>query len=231
MGQPITVTVRPGVRNDVRHFEINRSLTGMQTHRYRAGEAIPGTKPPDELARRLFALGVEAVTIYSSVVTVVAPGVAGEDRAGQGGEQREAGGDPQGPDDALVPDPRSCHRQASTMRMVATTMRTAATARRTIVGSSVAWRRAPSRPPRRLPAMIGPAWVRLMRPWAAKTSRAAADVIPTVNVVVAAATLTGTRMISLVAGVLMNPPLAPAMPATSPASDIAASPTGRLRAR
>jgi len=73
MGQPITVTVRPGVRNDVRHFEINRSLTGMQTHRYRAGEAIPGTKPPDELARRLFALGVEAVTIYSSVVTVVAP--------------------------------------------------------------------------------------------------------------------------------------------------------------
>jgi hypothetical protein len=73
MGQPITVTVRPGVREDVRHFEINRSLTGMQTHRYRAGEAIPGTKPPDELARRLFALGVSAVTIYSSVVTIVAP--------------------------------------------------------------------------------------------------------------------------------------------------------------
>jgi hypothetical protein len=73
MGQPITVTVRPGVRGDVRHFEINRSLTGMQIHRYRAGEAIPGNKPPDELARRLFALGVEAVTIYSSVVTVVAP--------------------------------------------------------------------------------------------------------------------------------------------------------------
>jgi hypothetical protein len=45
----------------------------MQTHRYRAGEAIPGTKPPDELARRLFALGVSAVTIYSSVITVVAP--------------------------------------------------------------------------------------------------------------------------------------------------------------
>ena len=74
MGQPITVTVRPGVRGDVRHFELNRSLTGMQTHGYRAGEAIPGTKPPDELARRLFALGVSAVTIYSSVVTVVAPG-------------------------------------------------------------------------------------------------------------------------------------------------------------
>ncbi|HZQ77004.1 MAG TPA: hypothetical protein VFE55_06725 [Acidimicrobiia bacterium] len=73
MGQPITVTVRPGVRGDVRHFEINRSLTGMQTQRYRGGEAISGTKPPDELARRLFALGVSTVTIYSSVITVVAP--------------------------------------------------------------------------------------------------------------------------------------------------------------
>ncbi len=73
MGQPITVTVRPGVRSDVRHFDLNRSLTGMQTHRYRAGEEIAGTLPPDELARRLFELGVSAVTIYSSVVTVVAP--------------------------------------------------------------------------------------------------------------------------------------------------------------
>ena len=73
MGQPITVTVRPGVRSDVRHFELNRSLTGMQTDRYLAGQEIAGTKPPDELARRLFALGVSAVTIYSSVVTVVAP--------------------------------------------------------------------------------------------------------------------------------------------------------------
>ena len=73
MGQPITVTVRPGVRSDVKHFELNRSLTGMQTHRYTAAQPPTGTKPPDELARRLFALGVSAVTVYSSVVTVVAP--------------------------------------------------------------------------------------------------------------------------------------------------------------
>ena len=73
MGQPITVTVRPGVRGDVRHFEFNRSLTGMQTYRYTAAEPVTGTKPPDELARRLLALGVSAVTIYSSVATVVAP--------------------------------------------------------------------------------------------------------------------------------------------------------------
>jgi len=73
MGQAITVTVRPGVRGDVRNFELNRSLTGMQTQRYTASEPVTGTKPPDELARRLFTLGVSAVTIYSSVVTVVAP--------------------------------------------------------------------------------------------------------------------------------------------------------------
>jgi hypothetical protein len=73
MGQPITVTVRPGVRSDVKHFDLNRSLTGMQTHRYQAGQDIAGTTPPDELAKRLFDLGVSAVTIYSSVVTVVAP--------------------------------------------------------------------------------------------------------------------------------------------------------------
>jgi hypothetical protein len=73
MGQPMTVTVRPGVRGDVMHFEFNRSLTGMQMLRYTAAEPVTGTKPPDELARRLFALGVSAVTIYSSVATVVAP--------------------------------------------------------------------------------------------------------------------------------------------------------------
>src|SRR5256885_13235486 len=73
MGQAITVTVRSGVRSDVMHFEFNRSLTGMQTHRYTAAEPVTGTKPPDELARRLFTLGVSAVTIYSSVATVVAP--------------------------------------------------------------------------------------------------------------------------------------------------------------
>ncbi len=73
MGQSITVTVRAGVRSDVKNFDLNRSLTGMQTHRYQAGQDVAGTKPPDELARRLFELGVSAVTIYSSVVTVVAP--------------------------------------------------------------------------------------------------------------------------------------------------------------
>jgi len=72
MGQPIAVTARPGLRPEVMHFEINRSLTGMQTERYASPEAATGHRPPDELARRLFALGVTGVTIYSSVITVVA---------------------------------------------------------------------------------------------------------------------------------------------------------------
>jgi hypothetical protein len=55
------------------HFELNRSLTGMQIDRYGSADHATGVKPPDELARRLFALGVSGVTIYSSSVTVTAP--------------------------------------------------------------------------------------------------------------------------------------------------------------
>ena len=73
MGQLITVTSRAGVRPDVKHFELNRSLTGMQTERYRSAEDTSGGRPPDELARRLFDLGATGVTIYSSTVTVTAP--------------------------------------------------------------------------------------------------------------------------------------------------------------
>ena len=73
MGQPITVTSRPGVQAEVMIFELNRSLTGMQVDGYRSVEDATGSKPPDELARRLFALGVTGVTVYSSTVTVTAP--------------------------------------------------------------------------------------------------------------------------------------------------------------
>ena len=73
MAQPITVTSRPGLRPEVMHFELNRSLTGMQIDRYASVEDATGVKPPDELARRLFPLGVTGVTVYSSSVTVTAP--------------------------------------------------------------------------------------------------------------------------------------------------------------
>ena len=83
MGQPITVTEKHGDRSDVVRFDLNRSLTGMGHERYRADQEIVGDRPPDELARRLFARGgVEAVHIYSNVVTVdLAPGASSEGMA------------------------------------------------------------------------------------------------------------------------------------------------------
>jgi len=78
MGQPITVTENPGDRDRVVRFNLNRSLTGMGHERYRADQEIVGDRPPDELARRLFAHGgVEGVHVYSNVVTVdLAPGAS-----------------------------------------------------------------------------------------------------------------------------------------------------------
>lgn len=93
MGQTIAVTTRPGAAPEVRFFDCDRSLTGMAIERYSSaddyrlqslerpqptdeagGAGTPATpRPPDVLAQRLFALGVTAVTVYSSVVTVAAP--------------------------------------------------------------------------------------------------------------------------------------------------------------
>jgi len=79
VGQPITVIERPTARPDVVRFEINRSLTGMAHERYGSREAATGHRPPDELARRLFDHGgVEAVHVYSNVITVdLAAGASG----------------------------------------------------------------------------------------------------------------------------------------------------------
>src|ERR1700730_17056195 len=71
MGQPIVVTEKPTAKPGFFRYEINRSLTGMAHEQYVAGEEITGPRPPDELARRLFAHGgVASVHIYSNVVTV-----------------------------------------------------------------------------------------------------------------------------------------------------------------
>ena len=72
MGQPIVVTEKETAKPGVWRFETNRVLTGMAHERYRAGTVIGGTRPPDELARRVFALGgAEEVHVYGNVVTVV----------------------------------------------------------------------------------------------------------------------------------------------------------------
>jgi hypothetical protein len=71
MGQPIVVTDKPTARPGVWRFEANRVLTGMAHERYHKGSVIACTRPPDELARRLFAPGgVDDVHVYGNVVTV-----------------------------------------------------------------------------------------------------------------------------------------------------------------
>jgi hypothetical protein len=71
MGQPITVVEKRSHRPGVVRFEINRPLTGMGHERYVAGATIDGVRPPDELARRLFARGgIEAVHMYDNMITV-----------------------------------------------------------------------------------------------------------------------------------------------------------------
>ena len=65
-------------RPDVVVFELNRSLTGMGHERYRSLRDAAANRPPDLVARLLFEhWGVEAVHIYSNVVTVdLAPGAS-----------------------------------------------------------------------------------------------------------------------------------------------------------
>jgi hypothetical protein len=75
MGQTITVNARVGSSPEVRLFDLNRSLTGMEIERYTSAEeaGARGGRPPDVLAGRLLAAGASTVTIYSNTVTVVAP--------------------------------------------------------------------------------------------------------------------------------------------------------------
>lgn len=71
MGQPVTVIEKPASRHGMVRFEINRSITGMAHERYLPGDEIPGSRPPDELAKRLFEHGgVASVHINSNVITV-----------------------------------------------------------------------------------------------------------------------------------------------------------------
>jgi hypothetical protein len=72
MGQLITVSVHVGASPSVRIFNLNRSVTGMAIERYSSVDDIKAGRPPDVLARRLFDLGVESVTVYSSSVTATA---------------------------------------------------------------------------------------------------------------------------------------------------------------
>ncbi len=71
MGQPISVVRKPSSRPGIVRLETNRTLTGTGHERYASAADVSGDRPPDELARRLFARGgVRSVHIHSNVVTV-----------------------------------------------------------------------------------------------------------------------------------------------------------------
>jgi hypothetical protein len=71
MGQAITVTEKPTLKDGIVRFELNRSLTGMAHERYTSLDDARGHRPPDVLARRLFEHdSVQSVAIYSNEVTV-----------------------------------------------------------------------------------------------------------------------------------------------------------------
>ena len=71
MGQPVTVIERPSSRPGVVRFEINRSLTGMGHEYYSASPPPTSVRPPDELARRLFAHGaIDGMHVNSNVITL-----------------------------------------------------------------------------------------------------------------------------------------------------------------
>ena len=71
MGQPIAVNEKPSSNRGVVRYETNRALTGMGHERYTRLEDAWGDRPPDELARRLFARGgIDRVHINSNVVTI-----------------------------------------------------------------------------------------------------------------------------------------------------------------
>jgi hypothetical protein len=73
MGQAITVSVVEGASPSMRIFNLNRSITGMAIERYASVADVTRGRPADVLARRLFDLGADAVTVYSSSVTASAP--------------------------------------------------------------------------------------------------------------------------------------------------------------
>jgi hypothetical protein len=74
MGQLVSVTKHQTATRGVLRFETNRALTGTGHESYASSCRIEGNRPPDELARRLFAMGdgeqVGGVHIFSNIITV-----------------------------------------------------------------------------------------------------------------------------------------------------------------
>ncbi len=71
MGEPIAVIQKDSNRPGYVRFDTNRTFTGMGHESYVSGDAVYGERPPDELARSLFASGsVDEVHVYAQMITV-----------------------------------------------------------------------------------------------------------------------------------------------------------------
>ena len=71
MGLAINVTEHPTTSVGVFRFETDRGLTGMAHERYSSPDDIVFDRPPDRLAKALFARGgVRHVHIYGNEITV-----------------------------------------------------------------------------------------------------------------------------------------------------------------
>ncbi len=71
MGQLVTVIEKNSSRAGIVRYEINRVLTGMGHESYSGAPDAGSTRPPDELARRLFARGgIRSVHINGSIITI-----------------------------------------------------------------------------------------------------------------------------------------------------------------
>lgn len=81
MGEPVSVIEKPSATHGMVRFDTNRSFTGMGHERYSVNDEVFGDRPPDVVARALFATGqVDAVHVYAQAITVQL--ASGSDSAG-----------------------------------------------------------------------------------------------------------------------------------------------------
>lgn len=71
MGEPVTVIEKSSGRHGYVRFDTNRTFTGMGHESYDLGKPIHKDRPPDEVAKALFATGkVDEVHVYAQTITV-----------------------------------------------------------------------------------------------------------------------------------------------------------------
>ncbi|MFN8015496.1 MAG: hypothetical protein U0R17_02665 [Acidimicrobiia bacterium] len=71
MGQNITISKLPSASDSIHLYQLNRSLSGMEILNYADHDMVVDENDPSQvLAKRLFDIGVQEVSVYSNVVTI-----------------------------------------------------------------------------------------------------------------------------------------------------------------